>query len=120
MPTDREPPRDEEKAGTMGYRFTHRKITDTREESETTLTSTVGSDGFVRQESHERHASYSRSREQIEFSAGAPGETPRPISPDAELMLPSADPDLLSGPNRRLLPSGSECDAADEEPDLTR
>lgn len=121
MRPKRDTPREDEKAEAMCHRFTHRKMTDTREESETTLTRTVGPDGSVHHEHRERRERHSKSLVQVEFSAGAgaPGQEPEPISPDA-VMLPPANPDLLPRPNRPRLPSGSECDAADDESNTTR
>lgn len=120
MRPKRDTPREDEKAEAIRHRFTRRKMTDTREESETTLTRTVGPDGSVHHEHRERRESHSRSLEQIEFNAGTLGEEPAPISPDAESSLPPADFALLPRPNRPRLPSGSEGGAADEESSAAR
>ena len=119
MKPRRDTPRHDGKAETMRYRFTRRRQTDVRVESESTLTSADGSGGFVHQESHESHEHHSQSFEQVEFGVGVPGEEPAPISPDADLALPPADLGLLPRPNRLQLPSGSECDAADDESNAT-
>ena len=119
MKPRRDTPRHDGKAETMRYRFTRRRQTDVRAESESTLTSETGSGGFVHQESHESHERHSQSFEQVEFGVGVPGEGPGPIFPDA-VTLPPANPGLLQRPNRLQLPSGSEDGAADDESNATR
>lgn len=117
MSTDRETPRDEEKAEAMGYRLTRLKQTDTRLKEEITLTGKVGSDEFALRERRESHI---QSIERTEIGGLEVDVAPASTSTDAESSLSPSAPDLLSRPNPPRLTDGSARDATDEESDTTR
>ena len=117
MPTDRETPRDEEKAEAMDYRLMRLKQTDARLKEEITLTGKVGSDEFALRERRESHI---QSIERTEIGGLEVDVAPASTSADAESPLSPSVPDLLPRPNTRRLTDGSARDAADEEPDSTR